>query len=97
MQPGPYASGGGRTAGGAKRNIPQMLKGAEARRAMRYGTPVVAHATGGLRDTVIDVNFCRAAGSEDGTGWTFDSTSSAGIASAHHSLALACTWDSSGR
>ena len=40
--------------------------------SMRYGTPVVAHATGGLRDTVIDVTYCKSVGSDEGTGWTFD-------------------------
>jgi glycogen synthase len=40
--------------------------------AMKYGTPVVAHATGGLRDTVIDVNACKAVDSDEGTGWTFE-------------------------
>lgn len=47
--------------------------------AMRYGTPVVAHATGGLRDTVIDVNYCKSVGSTEGTGWTFDNADVGGL------------------
>lgn len=39
--------------------------------AMAYGTPVIAHETGGLRDTVLDVPYHESIGSEAGTGWTF--------------------------
>ncbi|KIY97962.1 starch synthase [Monoraphidium neglectum] len=37
--------------------------------AMRYGTVPVAHATGGLADTIDDVSAFD--GGEEGTGWTF--------------------------
>lgn len=39
--------------------------------AMAYGTPVIAHETGGLRDTVLDVPYHQSIGSTAGTGWTF--------------------------
>lgn len=41
--------------------------------AMRYGTIPIAHATGGLRDTIEDYNpFAQAdKGESIGTGWTF--------------------------
>eukprot|EP00899_Mesostigma_viride_P014030 jgi/Mesvir1/22628/Mv14066-RA.1 len=50
--------------------------------AMRYGTIPVAHATGGLRDTVIDYNPEK----DTGTGWTF---SPAGVDGVKHGLGLA--------
>jgi len=43
--------------------------------AMRYGTVPVAHATGGLRDTVIDYNPYE----KTGTGWTFNDLSVDGL------------------
>jgi len=39
--------------------------------AMLYGTPVVAHATGGLRDTIEDFNPFAKGKNGAGTGWTF--------------------------
>src|SRR5829696_608246 len=39
--------------------------------ALRYGTPPIVHATGGLRDTVVDVD----ANPDRGTGFTFDAPS----------------------
>ena len=36
--------------------------------SLRYGTPPIVHATGGLRDSVVDVATAPAAG----TGWVFD-------------------------
>jgi starch synthase len=39
--------------------------------ALRYGTPPIVHATGGLRDTVIDVD----ANPGTGTGFAFDAAS----------------------
>jgi glycogen/starch synthases, ADP-glucose type len=36
--------------------------------ALRYGTPAIVHRTGGLADTVVDVD----AAPEDGTGFVFD-------------------------
>ncbi len=36
--------------------------------ALSYATPVVAHATGGLKDSIIDINT----NAEHGTGWLFD-------------------------
>ncbi len=36
--------------------------------ALRYGTPAVVHRTGGLADTVTDVDWCP----EEGTGFVFD-------------------------
>ncbi|KAK9862857.1 hypothetical protein WJX84_002246 [Apatococcus fuscideae] len=38
---------------------------------MRYGTIPVAHATGGLRDTIDDVNPFAKDDEPNGTGWTF--------------------------
>eukprot|EP00891_Asterochloris_glomerata_P008981 jgi/Astpho2/8981/fgenesh1_pm.00133_%23_25_t len=39
--------------------------------AMRYGTVPIAHATGGLRDTIEDYNPFAPEGENIGTGWTF--------------------------
>lgn len=39
--------------------------------AMRYGTIPVAHATGGLRDTIDNYNPDAENGQGSGTGWTF--------------------------
>jgi starch synthase len=39
--------------------------------ALRYGTPPIVHATGGLRDTVVDVTAQPAAG----TGFAFEDES----------------------
>jgi starch synthase len=39
--------------------------------AMRYGTIPVAHATGGLQDTIQDVSPFPKDGAATGTGWTF--------------------------
>eukprot|EP00898_Chlorokybus_atmophyticus_P001292 jgi/Chlat1/2163/Chrsp17S02738 len=50
--------------------------------AMRYGTVPVAHATGGLRDTVVDWNPEE----ETGTGWTFSPATVEGLM---HALGLA--------
>lgn len=43
--------------------------------AMRYGTVPIAHGTGGLKDTVIDVVTSPEG---EGTGWTY-STCDAGV------------------
>jgi starch synthase len=48
--------------------------------ALRYGTPPIVHATGGLRDTVIDVDADPIAG----TGFAFDAPTS-------EALVRACT------
>ena len=45
---------------------------------LRYGTPPIVHATGGLRDTVIDVD----ANPRAGTGFAFDSASAAALVDA---------------
>jgi starch synthase len=46
--------------------------------ALRYGTPPVVHRTGGLADTVVDVDERP----NDGTGFVFDSLSPAALADA---------------
>jgi starch synthase len=46
--------------------------------AMRYGTPPVVRATGGLADSVVDAD----ASPELGTGWTFTEESGAALAEA---------------
>jgi starch synthase len=46
--------------------------------ALRYGTPPVVHATGGLRDTVIDVDANPATG----TGFTFEEATADALADA---------------
>ena len=46
--------------------------------ALRYGTPPIVRATGGLRDTVIDVT----AEPMDGTGFSFEGESPAGLVEA---------------
>ena len=46
--------------------------------ALRYGTPPIVHATGGLRDTVIDVDANPVAG----TGFAFGTASSAALVDA---------------
>ncbi len=46
--------------------------------AMRYGTPPVVRATGGLADSVIDVDVAP----DEGTGWTFVEESGAALAAA---------------
>lgn len=56
--------------------------------AMRYGTVPVAHATGGLRDTVIDWN----PDTEEGTGWTFQPATVDGLMHAL-GMALHTYWD----
>ena len=43
--------------------------------ALRYGTPPIVHAVGGLRDTVIDVD----ANPSTGTGFVFEGGSAAGL------------------
>eukprot|EP00879_Flechtneria_rotunda_P017220 GHRR01018041.1.p1 GENE.GHRR01018041.1~~GHRR01018041.1.p1 ORF type:complete len:421 (+),score=103.09 GHRR01018041.1:241-1503(+) len=43
--------------------------------AMKYGTAPVAHATGGLKDTVITFN----PDDQSGTGWTFDHCDATGL------------------
>jgi len=42
--------------------------GLQQQYAMRYGTPVIAHATGGLKDTVVHYNPWA----DTGTGWKFE-------------------------
>mmetsp|Transcript_20205 Transcript_20205/g.50885 ORF Transcript_20205/g.50885 Transcript_20205/m.50885 type:complete len:611 (-) Transcript_20205:114-1946(-) len=54
--------------------------------AMAYGTPVIAHETGGLRDTVLDVPYHQSIGSTAGTGWTFQNADVQGLM---HALGLA--------
>uniref|UniRef100_A0A383VM81 starch synthase n=2 Tax=Tetradesmus obliquus TaxID=3088 RepID=A0A383VM81_TETOB len=56
--------------------------------AMAYGAVPVAHATGGLRDTVLDFN----PESQTGTGWTFSSCDASGLMHAT-GLALATLRD----
>jgi starch synthase len=46
--------------------------------AMRYGTPPVVRATGGLADSVVDAD----ASPDLGTGWTFVAESGAALAAA---------------
>lgn len=46
--------------------------------ALRYGTPPIVHATGGLRDTVIDVDADPRAG----TGFAFDTSSAKALVDA---------------
>jgi starch synthase len=46
--------------------------------AMRYGTPPIVRRTGGLADTVVDADDDPDAG----TGWAFDATTAAALASA---------------
>ena len=46
--------------------------------ALRYGTPPIVHATGGLRDTVVDVD----AHPTTGTGFSFDAEEPAALADA---------------
>jgi starch synthase len=46
--------------------------------ALRYGTPPIVHATGGLRDTVIDVD----ANPSTGTGFAFEAATSAALVDA---------------
>jgi starch synthase len=46
--------------------------------ALRYGTPPIVRATGGLRDTVIDTTADPARG----TGFAFEAESSAGLVEA---------------
>jgi starch synthase len=46
--------------------------------AMRYGTPPIVHRTGGLADTVVDVD----ADPEEGTGFVFDSPTPAALVEA---------------
>ncbi|MEO8273869.1 MAG: glycosyltransferase, partial [Chloroflexota bacterium] len=46
--------------------------------ALRYGTPPVVHATGGLRDTVIDVD----ANPETGTGFVFETPTAVALVDA---------------
>src|SRR5258706_11163145 len=46
--------------------------------ALRYGTPPIVRATGGLRDTVIDVD----ARPKVGTGFSFDGETAAELANA---------------
>ncbi|MEO5703650.1 MAG: glycogen/starch synthase, partial [Candidatus Limnocylindrales bacterium] len=46
--------------------------------ALRYGTPPIVHATGGLRDTVIDVD----AHPETGTGFAFETLATAALVDA---------------
>jgi starch synthase len=43
--------------------------------ALRYGTPPIVHAVGGLRDTVIDVD----ANPGSGTGFVFEGGTAAGL------------------
>ena len=46
--------------------------------SLRYGTPPVVHATGGLRDTVNDVRSAP----DMGTGWVFDTPTADGLTEA---------------
>ncbi len=46
--------------------------------SLRYGTPPIVHATGGLRDTVVDVDVNPATG----TGFAFDSPTAAALVDA---------------
>ncbi|MEO5704095.1 MAG: glycogen/starch synthase, partial [Candidatus Limnocylindrales bacterium] len=46
--------------------------------ALRYGTPPIVHATGGLRDTVIDVD----ANPDTGTGFAFETPSAVALVDA---------------
>ncbi|KAG0566283.1 hypothetical protein KC19_7G052100 [Ceratodon purpureus] len=52
--------------------------------AMRYGTIPVAHATGGLRDTIDNYNPDANNGQGSGTGWTFSPLSKAAM--------MGCLW-----
>uniref|UniRef100_A0A061R363 starch synthase n=1 Tax=Tetraselmis sp. GSL018 TaxID=582737 RepID=A0A061R363_9CHLO len=60
--------------------------------AMAYGTPVIAHETGGLKDTVLDVAYHDSIGSRAGTGWTFQNADVAGLKHAL-GMALHCFWN----
>jgi starch synthase len=43
--------------------------------ALRYGTPPIVHRTGGLADTVVDVDACP----DEGTGFVFDAAKPAAL------------------
>ena len=51
--------------------LPQMY-------AQRYGTVPVVHATGGLKDSVLQFDAASTAGSQ-GTGWLFDMFDAEGL------------------
>jgi len=47
--------------------------------AQRYGTIPVVHATGGLKDSVIQYNPFDTSEDGVGTGWKFDCADAAGL------------------
>jgi starch synthase len=44
--------------------------------ALRYGTPPIVRSTGGLKDTVVDVDAQAAVGAESGSGFRFEAATS---------------------
>ena len=50
--------------------------------AMRYGTVPVAHATGGLQDTILDISPFAEGGMAHGNGWTFTPASDKALVAA---------------